>query len=96
VKSSACRNIVRSPGCVRVGNGEKRLGICSAGWRDCWFQKLRWFWLCPVPPGVCSLITWLGPLVHGLLQGGGGSRDLSSILCLCVVTASQYTPLLGN
>jgi hypothetical protein len=34
-----------------------RLGICSAGWRNCWIQKLWWFWLGPVCPGVCSLIT---------------------------------------
>jgi hypothetical protein len=38
------------------------LGICSAGWRDCWNQKQQWFWLGPIRSADCALITLLGPL----------------------------------
>jgi hypothetical protein len=53
-----------------AGNGERCLGICSAGLRDFWIWKLRWFWLGPVILGLCPdhMAGALGPLATGGCQ----------------------------
>jgi hypothetical protein len=52
------------------------LGICSAGWRDCWIQKQWWFWLGPVwwvPETAPWSHCWaLGLLLPGRWQWTGG------------------------